>query len=346
MSAAVNPGYDAPSAAAGRAAYQFRQGVSMKIMRIAAVAALLAAVPFGAAAQQKPIRLMVGLSAGGSLDTMTRLFADKLRVSLGQPVLVENRAGASGLIAIEALKAAPADGSVLLTAASGQITLLPNTFKTPRFDPTKDFVAVAQMAEVDFVLTVNPGVPAKTPAEFAAVAAKDSRYRTFGTAPGTNPHLLATMFSRAAGIDAVHVPYKGNGQAKLDLIGGQIAAAFLTAGEAVELDRGGKARALATTGAKRSIMMPNVPTLKESRFDVEASAWFAFFAPVGTPQEVIDRLSRAIVEAAASADLRERLAHAGIGAAGLPAKELAARIRSEYAQIGKELRTSGFKLRE
>ena len=327
---------------------QFQQngGAPMRNMRIAAVVTLLAIVPFGAAAQQKPIRVMVGLSAGGSLDTMTRLFADKLRVSLGQPVLVENRAGASGLIAIDALKAAPADGSVLMTAASGSITLLPNTFKTPRFDPTKDFTAVAQMAQVDFVLTVNPGVPAKTPAEFAALAAKDPRYRTFGTAPGTNPHLLATMFSSAARIDAVHVPYKGNGQAMIDLIGGQIAAAFLTAGEAIEIDRGGKARALASSGGSRSRLMPNVPTLKESGFDVEASAWFAFFAPPGTPDAVVERLSRAVVEAAASADLRERLAHGAIETAGLPAKELAAKIRVEYERTGSALRISGFKLRD
>jgi len=318
----------------------------MRKIRIAAVLALLAIVPFSAGAQQKPIRVIVGLSAGGSLDTMTRLFADKLRVILGQPVLVENRAGASGLIAIEALKAAPADGSVLLTAASGQITLLPNTYKTPRFDPTKDFIPVAQMAKVDFVLTVNTGVPAKTPAEFAAAAAKDPKYRTFGTAPGTNPDLLATLFSRAAKIDAVHVPYKGNGQAKLDLIGGQIAAAFLTAGEAIEIDRGGKARALASTGASRSRLMPNVPTLKESGYDVEGSAWFAFFAPAGTPDAVVERLSRAVVEAAASADLRDRLAHGAIETAGLPAKELAAKIRVEYEQIGSALRASGFKLRD
>ena len=118
------------------------------------------------------MRILVGLAAGGSLDTMTRLVAEKLRVSLGQPVIVENRAGASGLIAIDALRAAPADGSVLMAAASGSITLLPNTFKSPRFDPTRDFSPVAQIAQIDFVLTINPGVPAKTVAEFAALAGR------------------------------------------------------------------------------------------------------------------------------------------------------------------------------
>lgn len=319
----------------------------MRKIRIAAgLALVLALASSGAAAQQKTVRVMVGLAAGGSLDTMTRLFAEALRVSLEQPVIVENRAGASGLIAIEALKAAPADGSVLMTAASGSITLLPNTFKTPRFDPTRDFLAVAQMAQVDFVLTINPGVPAKTAAEFAALARSEAKYRTFGTAPGTNPHLLATRFARIANIAAVHVPYKGNAQALVDLIGGQIAAAFLTAGEGLEIDRAGKVRVLASAGNRRSNLMPNVSTLKELGFDVEGSAWFAFFAPAGTPQAVVDRLSRAIVAAAASADLRERLAHAGIEAAGLPQRELAARIRAEYEQIGNELRTSGFRQQE
>jgi len=296
----------------------------------------------GATAQQKPIRVLVGLPGGGSLDAMTRLYADKLRVSLGQPVIVENRAGASGLIAIDALRAAPADGSVLMTAASGSITLLPNTFKSPRFDPTRDFIPVAQMAQVDFALTTHPGVAAKTAAEFAALARSEAKYRTFGSAQGTNPHLLATGFARAAGIAAIHVPYKGNGQALVDLIGGQISAVFLTAGEALELNRSGKVRMLATSGARRSNLMPDVPTLKESGYDLEGSAWFAFFAPLGTPQAVIERLGRAIVEAAASADLRERLAHAGVEAAGLPSKDLAAKIRSEYQQIGKDLRASGF----
>ena len=232
----------------------------MRKIRIAAgLALVLALASSGAAAQQKTVRVMVGLAAGGSLDTMTRLFAEALRVSLGQPVIVENRAGASGLIAIEALKAAPADGSVLMTAASGSITLLPNTFKTPRFDPTRDLLAVAQMAQVDFVLTINPGVPAKTPAEFAALARSEAKYRTFGSAQGTNPHLLATRFARVANIAAVHVPYKGNGQALVDLIGGQIAAAFLTAGEGLEIDRAVRALGPAPADAEKPTVRVTVP---------------------------------------------------------------------------------------
>ena len=303
----------------------------------------LGLVSSGAVAQQKPVRVLVGLAAGGSLDTMTRLFADKLSTGLGQTVIVENRAGASGQIAIDALRASPADGSVLMTAASGSITLLPHTFKSPRFDPTRDFISVAQMAQVDFVLTVNPGAPAKTAAEFAALARSEAKYRTFGTAPGTNPHLLATVFARAAGIEAVHVPYKGNGQALIDLIGGQIAAAFLTAGEALEHNRSGKLRMLASAGGRRSNLMPDVPTLRESGYDIEGSAWFAFFAPSGTPAAVVDRLGRAIVEASVNTELRERLTHAGIEAAGLDSKDLAAKIRLEYGRIADELRASGFR---
>jgi tripartite-type tricarboxylate transporter receptor subunit TctC len=230
-----------------------------------------------------------------------------------------------------------------MTAASGSITLLPNTFKKPRFDPTRDFVPVGQMAELDFVLTTHPGVPARTASEFAALARSDAKYGTFGSAPGTNPHLLAIAFARAAGLSAVHVPYKGNGQALVDLMGGQIAAVFLTAGEALELNPAKKVRVLASSGARRSNLMPDVPTLKESGYEVEASAWFAFFAPAGTPNEVLERLSGAIMRAAGSAELRERLARAGIQAAALPSKELAAKISSEYRQIGNQLRATGFK---
>ena len=319
----------------------------MEHLRIAlALACLLAVTSPGASAQQKPVRILVGLAAGGSLDTMTRLVAEKLRVSLAQPVLVENRAGASGLIAIDALRAAPPDGSVLMAAASGSITLLPNTFKSPRFDPTRDFIPVAQVAQIDFVLTVNPGVPARTVAEFAAAARADAKYRVFGSAPGTTPHLIAMQFTRAAGIDGVHVPYKGNAQALIDLVGGQIHAAFPAAGEVIELSKSGKVRMLAVAGGRRSALMPDTPTLRESGYDVEGNAWFALFAPPGTPEAVVERLSRAVVEAAESADLRERLAHAGIEAAGLPGKDLAARIATEYERTGRELRASGFRLQD
>lgn len=308
----------------------------------AALALLLTLASSCAVAQQKPVRVLISLASGGSLDMTTRLFADKLRISLGQPVIAESRAGASGLIAIDALKSGPADGSLLMTAVSGTITLLPNTFKNPRFDPTKDFMPVAQFVQLDFVLTIYPGAPANTPAEFAALARRDPKYRTFGSAPGTNPQLLAIAFSRAAGVEVVHVPYKGNGQAITDLIGGQISAIFLTAGEALQLHRSGKARMLATSGARRSSLMPDVPTLRESGYDVEGSSWSGFFAPLGTPEAVIDRLERAVVEAAASTDLRERLANIGIEAVALSRQELAAKIRSEYQQIGNDLRASGF----
>jgi tripartite-type tricarboxylate transporter receptor subunit TctC len=311
-----------------------------------ALACILAFASPGAAAQQKSVRILVGLAAGGSLDTMTRLVAEKLRVSLGQPVIVENRAGASGLIAIDALRAAPVDGSVLMAAASGSITLLPNTFKSQRFDPTRDFSPVAQIAQIDFVLTVNPGVPARTVAEFAAAARSDPKYRVFGSAPGTTPHLIAMQFARAAGIAAVHVPYKGNAQALIDLVGGQIHAAFPAAGEVMELSKSGKVRMLAVAGARRSALLPDVPTLKESGFDAEGNAWFALFAPAGTPEPVVERLGRAAVDATETADLRERLAHAGIEAAGLLPRDLAAKIRSEYDQIARELRASGFKLQD
>ncbi len=300
----------------------------------------------GAAAQQKSIRILVGLAAGGSLDTTTHLVAEKMRVSLGQPVIVENRAGASGLIAIDALRAAPPDGSVLLASASGSITLLPNTYKTPRFDPTRDFIAVAQLAQINFVLTVNPGVPAKTAAEFAAASRANPKLAVFGSAPGTNSHLLAIQFARAAGIQAVHASYKGNAQLLADLTGGQITAAFPAQGEVTELSHSGRVRMLAVSGARRSTLLPDVPTLKESGFDVAGDAWFSLFAPPGTPPAVVERIEKAAVQAVGTPELRQRLAHAGIEAAALSSKELAARIRTEYEQIGRELRASGFQLQD
>ena len=315
----------------------------MHTHRIAAgLAAGLVFLSCGASAQQKPVHILVGLAAGGSLDVTTHLVAEKLRTSLGQPVVVDNRAGASGLIAIDALKSAPPDGTVLLAAASGGITLLPNTYKKPRFDPTRDFIPVAQLAKIDFVLAVNPAVPAKNAAEFAAAARADAKYRLIGSAPGTSTHLLAIKFAHAANFAAVHVAYKGNAQLLADLAGGQIAAAFPAQGEVMELAHAGKVRMLAVAGARRSAVLPDVPTLKESGFDVEGDAWFGLFAPPGTPPSVVARLEKATLDAVGSPELRERLLHAGIEAAGLPTREFAARIASEYAQMGRELRASGY----
>ena len=291
-----------------------------------------------ATAQQKPVRILVGLAPGGAAELVSRLYADKLREALKQPFIVENRAGASGLIAMDALRAAPADGSVLLFAPNGGITLISQTFRNPRFDPFKDVVPVAMVGVVEVVLVVNAGVKASSIAELVALAKGEERMRNFGSAPGTIPHLSAALFADAAGIELVHVPYKGAGQVIVDLLGGVLMASVVTAGEAVNQQRAGKVRILATFGAKRSPLMPDVPTMNEAGYPVQASGWFGFYAPAGTPAHVIDRIGRALVTASEAADVRERLMQSGIEPAGKMSNEVTEIMRADYANWTRAIR--------
>ncbi len=306
-------------------------------------ALLLALIATGACAQQKPIRVLVGLPPGSGTEIVSRLYADKLRAALGQPVIVENRIGASGLIAMDALRASPADGSVLLFAPNGGITLISQTFRNPRFDPFKDVVPVAMVALTDIVLVVNASVNAKSMAEFVALAKSDARYRALGSAPGTIPHLSAALFSDAAGFEALHVPYKGAGQVTIDLLGGQLQASVVTSGGALPHHRAGKLRILATFGPSRSPVMQDIPTMKESGYPVELNAWFGFYAPAGTPADVVDRIGRALVEASRTPEVRERLAAVGMEPAGRLSQEVAKIMRAEYEMWGKAIRIAGLK---
>lgn len=306
-------------------------------------AALLAAVCAGASAQQKPIRVLVGLAPGGAVEMVSRLYSEKLRAALGQPVVVENRVGASGLIAMDALRASPADGSVLLFAPNGGITLVSQTFKNPRFDPFKDVVPVAMVARADFVLAVNAAVNATTTAEYVALAKSDAKYRAFGAAQGAIPHLLSVLFAHAAGIDALHVPYKGAGQVVIDLLGGQLHGSIVTPGEGLAHSRAGKLRLLASTGSVRSPLMPDIPTLKEQGYAVEGDSWFGFYAPGSTPAEAVDRIGRALVEASRAADVRERLAQVGIEPAGRMSQEVAKIMRADYEMWKRAIKIAGLK---
>ncbi|MSQ20661.1 MAG: tripartite tricarboxylate transporter substrate binding protein [Betaproteobacteria bacterium] len=289
-------------------------------------------------AQQKPVRVLVGLAPGGAAELVARLYTETLRVSLKQPFIIENRAGASGLIAMDALRAAPADGSVLLFAPNGGITLISQTFKNPRFDPFKDVVPIAMVGVVEVVLVVNASVKVNATAELVALAKADAQFRNFGSAPGTIPHLSATLFADAAGIDLVHIPYKGAGQVIVDILGGVLFASVVTAGEGVQHQRSGKVRILATFGAKRSPLMPAVPTMTEAGFPVEAAGWFGFYAPAATPTDVVERLGRALVAASTAPDVRERLMQAGIEPVGKMGSEVAEIMRADYANWTRAIR--------
>jgi tripartite-type tricarboxylate transporter receptor subunit TctC len=308
----------------------------------AAVAAAGGAAPVQA--QDIPLRILLGFPPGASSDTVTRLIADKMRVSLGRTVVVENKPGAGGIIANMAAKAAAPDGNTLLMTPLATMVAYPHSYSKLEYDPVRDYVPVAHVAAFQLAFGVGTEVPAKTLADYVALARKGGTYANFASAAvGSLPHFFGLLFAKTAGLDLVHVPYKGTASVLQALVAGEIPAAVLPISDLGSLARSGKARILASSGAKRSPQYPDVPTFKESGYDIEGSAWYALFAPAGTPKEAVDTLSAAAIAAAHAPDLRQRLDPLGMEATGLGPAELAAIMKADDARWGPIIRASGFK---
>lgn len=289
----------------------------------------------------RPIRVLLGLPPGGSVELLARIYADRLRVALGVPVLIENRAGASGLIAMEAMLAAPRDGTTLLFAPNGGVTLVPQIMKSAKFDPFKDVQPLARVGHAGFVLAVNAKVTASNVSEFLAQARSDAGLRNFGSATGTIPHLAGALFANATRLDLQYIPYKGSGQVVLDLVGGQLLASIIAPTEGEQHARSGKLRLLAQTGARRSVLMPALPTLRESGVEMDMESWYGFYAATGTPAAVVDRLSQLLLEAVRNAEVRERMAQIGIEPSGLAGAELVRLMQADYALWSRAIKFSG-----
>ena len=309
--------------------------------------ALCCFVPPAALAQtpiKGPIRIMVGFAAGGSSDIAARLIGEKLKDSLGVPVLVENKVGAGGRIAAEALKNAAADGSTLLLAPIVVPVLAPLVYKQLAYDPARDFAPVAQVATYQFALAVGPNHPAKNVAEFVAWMKANPRQASFGSpAPGSLPHFFGLMIGQATGIDMVHVAYKGGVPLATDLMGGQIPCGIDALSDMIELHRAGKLRIIATSGAQRSPLLPTVATFREQGFpSIEGSGWIAVYAPAKTPAATIDQLSTEIGRAVKSPELRERLLNLGYEPTGTTPGGLAAIMSADSARWAPIIKASGF----
>jgi tripartite-type tricarboxylate transporter receptor subunit TctC len=311
-------------------------------MRIAIlIAALLLSA--NAAAQEKTIKFLVGFPAGAGLDSMTRLVADKMRVRLGQPVVVENRPGADGRIAMDLLKASPPDGLTLVMTPLVTVVTAPQVFKDLRYDPFTDFAPVAHAASFLFAFSVGPNVPAKTLAEYVALVKRDPKLGNYASAgAGSLPHFFSVLFAETAGIPMVHVGYKGSAPAITDLIGGQISAFMGTAGDVAAQHKAGRLRVIATSGAQRAHILPDVPTFREQGYNIEGGGWYAAYAPAKTPKEAIDRLAAAIGEALKSPDVREKLELLGMEPTGYGPAELARIQRADYDKWGPVIKASGF----
>jgi tripartite-type tricarboxylate transporter receptor subunit TctC len=300
-----------------------------------------------AAAQPYPsrtVRIMVGFPPGGGTDLTARLVAQRLSERLGQPVIVENRVGAGGNIAMEALAKAPPDGYLL--AVSGSLITINATLqpKLP-FDPLKDFAPITMLVNNPLVLFANPSFPAKDVRQLVALARAQPGQIAYGSAgAGTAMHLVGAMMNLAAGIDLVHVAYKGNGPVVNDVLGGQIPLAVADLASTLSFAKAGRLHLLGVAGARRSVTAPDIPTIAESGIPgFQVQSWTALIAPARTPPEVINRLSsnvRAILE---SPEVRDKLLATGLEPAPTTPEELGDIIRSEIVRWAKVIKDANIK---
>jgi len=295
-----------------------------------------------AQAPGKPVRVLVGFPPGAVSDLLPRALADRMSAQLGQPIVVENRAGAGGRLAAAALKAAAPDGATIMLAPIA-ITLYPLTHKKLEYDPFADFSPLTQVARFQIALAVGPQVPAKTLAEYVALTKKDPRNGDYASAAaGSLPHFVGVMFGRSTGIEMNHIPYKGTAPAITALLGGEIQALVTTLADLSSYHRAGRLRAIATSGVARSPVLPEVPTFIEQGFQLEADGWYGFFAPARTPPELAARLSRAINEAATSPPGRQRLLDMGLEPTGTSPAQFAAIIQRDFDRWTPVIKASGF----
>jgi tripartite-type tricarboxylate transporter receptor subunit TctC len=286
--------------------------------------ALLLAVALPAAAQdfpEKPVHLVVPFPPGGGTDTLARLLTQKLSVGWGVPVVVENRPGAAGAIGAAAVIRAPADGYTLLMASTGTILALAsrdNVRAPAGYDVARELAPITLVAAPPYLLVAHPAVPVRSVGELIRYASTAPGKVSYGSSGiGAASHLAGELFGAMAGIELLHVPYKGTGQALADLLGGQVALMFGPAPAVIGQVRTGKLRALATTAGQRSKLFPEIPTVAESGVPgYEAVGWFGLFAPAGTPAPIVATLNRDSVAALAAADVVQRLAEYGAEPAG------------------------------
>ena len=302
-------------------------------------------VACSAAAQDKTLRFLLAYPPGASSDILTRLLADKMRVALGVNAIVENKPGAGGIVGTEAAKNAAPDGGTLLMTPLAPMVAFPHSHGSAiRYDPFKDFEPVAHLTDFQIALVVNAELPVKSVADYVALVKKDPRAGDYASAAaGSLPHYAGVMLSKAAGIDMTHVPYKGTAPALQALVAGEVKAAMFVLSDALTTVRAGKARVLAVAGAKRSPLAPEAPTFKELGYPIEASAWYALFAPAGTPKALIDRYAKAAVDAIHAPDMKERLEQMGLEPTGYGPAELAKILRADYDKWGPVIKASVFK---
>ena len=312
---------------------------------LAAVAALaFAAGAFAQGFPSKPITTVVGFEPGGGTDTTARIIAPALGELLGQQVVVENRAGAGGDIAVDYVAKASPDGYTLVLANVGALAVNPHILKTP-YDPLKDLAPISMAVVFPNVLVVQPSLPVKSVQDFVKLAKEQPGKLTYASSGiGGAGHLAGELLKVMAKIDIVHVPYKGGGPAMQGFLGGQVDSFFATPISSISQIKSGRARAIATTGAKRDALMGDVPTVAEAGYPgYEALNWYGYLAPAKTPKEVVERLARDIGKALADPKVVDALAKTGVEPQPMTPDQFGKYIAREYQTWGKVVKEAKIK---
>ena len=321
---------------------------------LAAVCAVLsmtqtwAQAPAGAkpaAFPNRPVKIIVAFPAGGGTDIAARVLAPKLSEIWGQQVIVENRAGASGVIGTEAAARAAPDGYTLFMGTLGNYRVNQHLFPKMTVDPVRDFAPITQVVDVHFVLLAHPALPASNVRELIALAkAKPGFYTHASSGAGGAPHLAAELFKRMAGIDMTHIPYKGSAPSMQDVMGGQVSITFDSLLQALPFIRDGRLKALAVLGDTRSAQLPDVPTVSESGLPgYELTNWFGLAAPAGTPRETVAQIYADAARVLQGADVKGRLTGMAASVSGSSPEQFAARIRDDSAKWAKLIKEAGIK---
>lgn len=314
---------------------------------VCAVLALVSAVAHAESFPDRPIKLVIPFTPGGVTDNIGRILGERMSRELGQPLVIENRAGANGRIGTDAVAKSPADGYTLLLGSVGAFTIHPHMIQVP-YDPVNDFIPISLIATNDVVIVVNQSFPPKTPSELVAYLKANSGKLQYGSSGvGSPTHLATEMFRRQIGVDMVHVPYRGDSAAVRDVVAGVVNLSFSTVSATISLIEAGQLRAIASTGIVRSKMLPDVPTLDESVLKgFNADSWVGFFAPARTPGAVVDRLYRAAKIALSDPDVQRKLIAGGNTIVGNNTADFKTFLAAESKKWGDLIRSENIRMEE
>jgi tripartite-type tricarboxylate transporter receptor subunit TctC len=329
-----------------RSPRQRRAALALMAVALAAPAMLASRAAQAQGFPSKPVKIIVGFPAGGPLDSHARLLADKLSANLGQPVIVDYKAGAGGTVGAEFVARSDPDGTTLLMANTGTMVINPAIYGKLPYQTLKDFAPVARTAQQPLALVVNPAVPAKTVAELVALARSHPGQLNYGSAGnGGISHLVPEMFKQATGTFIVHIPYKGSAPAFTDLMAGQVQLMAESVPQAASYVKAGKLRALAVTSRERNPALPDTPTMIEAGIaGFEVVGFYGVLAPAATPRAVVERLSAAFKAALDSPDVRSRMVQQGADPAFLGSDDFARFLAAEMPRWAKAVKDSGARL--